>query len=113
MPKRLAEPSSTTNFSNDDIIAIVREIAASNAPVKERARTFGRRYTEFAEAFPHLFEMATSPNFDVERLIYMLELRARIQANETTVDKASTEIGQKMFDVYVKDMVKDMPPKNE
>lgn len=100
----------TVSFDNDAILAIVRDIGTSAVPARDRARVFGLKYPEFAAAFPSLFAMATAPDFDLDRLIYMLELRGRIQAKDTTLDAASTEVGQKLFNVYVKDVVDGIPP---
>jgi hypothetical protein len=109
MPKRGAEPASAESFDNAAILAIVRDIAASAVPVKERARIFSRRYPDFAETFPNLFEMATNPDMDIGRLVYMLEMRAKVASSKMNVENATAKVKEAMYDVYIKDIMEKLP----
>ena len=101
MPKRSA--GDEIDFSNDEIIEIVTDIRTSTLNPKDRARTYRRKYPEFAERFTALFEMVCAPSFDMTCLQSMLSLRERVISNKMTVDSASRIVGQDLYDKYVSD----------
>lgn len=94
-----------TVMASADILAIVREIRTSLdtavGSMKSRRAFFEKRYPEFAERFPHLFQMVFDPEFNMERFEYMIRLRNDIQSNRTTFENASKEVGQHMFNEYI------------
>lgn len=97
-PKREREP---IKLSTAEILMTVEAI--SRTPKKRRADEFA----DFAKEYPMLYEAACQPNFDLERLKYMLNLKDSIDRGENSLEKASIEVGQKLFDIYVKDKVND------
>lgn len=96
------------NMDVDEIRSIVNDLRTLGNSENKRQREGKRRYAAFAERYPMLFEMACKDNFDMQRFEYMLNLRASIDNRQTTVEAASREVGQRMFDIYVKDKI---PPK--
>lgn len=100
-PKRSREEA-LDGLSNEEILSIVREIVTSNGTTKEKMKTFSKSHPSFAERYPALLEMACAPNFDMQRLEYMLNLRGQIQSKARTVEDASIEVGQVLFNEYVK-----------
>lgn len=108
MTKRNREP--IDNMSSDDIRSIVLEISCAAGNPKDKQQTFQKRHPEFAERYPALFEMACHPNFDMSKLQYMLNLRDQITQKERTVEDASKEVGQTLFNEYVHPIVSNMPP---
>jgi hypothetical protein len=105
MSKRDIKDTSKQEFTNDEIMAIVSEISASPLKIKDRERTFRRKYPEFADRFESLFKMVCLPSFDVRCLMSMLEMRDRILSKQMTVDTASRIVGQGLFDKYVAEHV--------
>lgn len=99
--KRTREDT-TDHISTQEIQKIVLEIACAAGTPKEKENTFRRRYPEFAERYPALFEMVCLPTFDMAKLQYMLQLREQVMQKERTIDDASKEVGQSLFDEYVK-----------
>jgi hypothetical protein len=95
---------------SDEIMTIVREIREYTGSDKRRKAEFEKKYPDFVERYPMLFQLACEPTFDLDRLEYMIKLRESIKTQETTLEDASKEIGQKMFDIYVKDRIPE-PPK--
>jgi len=91
-----------TSLTADEIIKIVSEMRDMDALPKDRARYFKNKYPDFVERYPMLFEMACQTSFDMERFEYMINLKMKIDKKEDTVENASKEVGQKLFDTYVK-----------
>ena len=96
---------------NDEILRIVEEIQADPSDATTRFHKFKARYPEFVTRYPNLFDSCCEPNFDMQRLRYMLNLKASIDNKETTHEQASVEIGQRLFAKYVNPFVKDQKPK--
>lgn len=93
-------------LSNEELLVIVGVARAFEGSAKERRGMMERKYPDFLARYPFLFDMACQDNFDMERFQYMLNMRARVMGQDMSHYDASKEIGQKMFDVYVKDKVK-------
>lgn len=109
-PRKRSEPETTEQLSSEEIIEIVQKIAHYKGSSKDKQRVFRKTYPEFAERYPVLFEMSTQDDFDVNRLRYMLSLRARVEQSKLSQHDASARVGQMLFDSYVKDKIKDAPP---
>ena len=65
------------------------------------------------EKYPTLFfTIIENPTtFPISRLEEMLSLKKQIENNITTNEQASVHLGQKYFDEFVKDTVKDLDKK--
>lgn len=98
----------TTHFTSDEILRIVDDIRDSMTQgtvaggENARRQHFEKKYPEFADRHRHLFDMVCENEFDRDRLKYMLEMRDSIEKKDISFENASKQIGQKMFDVYVK-----------
>lgn len=90
---------------SQEILAIVKEMRDFEGSAKERRETFERKYPDFAKVYHHLFDMACETSFDMDKLVYMIEMRDKIRTRQMTTDQASKEVGQKFFDIYVKDKI--------
>ncbi len=93
-------------LSNEELLAIVQVARCFDGPSKERRAMIERRYPDFVARYPILCDTVCEDNFDMERFRYMLDMRAKVAAHNVSHFDASKEIGQKMFDIYVKDKVK-------
>ena len=109
-PKKRTHPEEPEQMTSDDILMIVEELHEYNGSAKEKQRVFRKKYPEFAEKYPVLFEMSTKEDFDYNRLRYMIQLRNNIQTARISQHDASAKVGQMLYDVYVKDKIKDVPP---
>lgn len=101
MSKR-ARDESMEHMKTDEIRKIVTEIVCAAGTPKDKEKIFRKRHPEFAERYSALFEMVCSPSPDMQKLLYMLELREKVMTQERTIDDASKEVGQTLFDEYVK-----------
>lgn len=52
-----------------------------------------------------LYEKICEDDFDMDRFKYMIELREQIHKKQQTVESASMEVGQRLFNIYVKPIV--------
>ena len=111
MTKRTREQQDDDNdqLPSNELLQIVKEINAYKGNYKMRKSVFSKKYPEFVKRYEHLFEMACEDGFDFERFLYMLNLRDKITTKATTLEAASVEVGQKMFDVYIKDNLPPVP----
>lgn len=109
--KRTHEDVDANDMANDEILKVVTEMTEDETrSPKEKKKFFQRKHPEFAERYSSLFEMACRPNFDMQKLRFMLAMRSKIQTNSMTVDQASAQVGQAMFNHYVKPIVDVTPP---
>jgi hypothetical protein len=92
-------------LDSDEMLRIVSEMCAYEGNERRKRAEFEVKYPDFVDRYPVLFKMACEPNFDVGRFKYMIGLRDDVLSRKTTLEDASKEVGQKMFDVYVKDKV--------
>lgn len=89
----------------DELMSIVKDIVSSKKTSRDKQKYCKRTYPDFVDRYPMLFEKVCEDNFDMERFIYMMELKEKIQKREHTIESASVEVGQKLFDEYVKPIV--------
>lgn len=94
---------------NDEIIRIVEEIVADSAEEESKFNTYKDKYNTFANRYPHLFMAACAPNFDMNRLRYMLRMKDAVDKDRLTQHQASVQIGNHMFTQYVKPFVDKDP----
>jgi hypothetical protein len=92
-------------YSSDEIIAIVQTIVAQSGSTKDKQRIVRKTFPEFAEKYPNLFQMACEPDFNVERLAYMLKMRDAVEQQKVTQHQASVSVGENLFQEYVKPLV--------
>lgn len=106
----------TTHFTSEEIMRIVDDIRSCidggmvAGGENARRQQFEKKYPEFADRHRHLFDMVCEDEFDRDRLKYMLAMRDSIEKNKISFEDASKEVGQKMFDVYVKPKIGGAAP---
>ena len=87
----------------DTILKISKEIRNSKHPNKKLH--FKIAHKEFATTYPLLFDMCCDDESDIKHLDYMTGMLQNIQDNKTSAEVASVDVGQKMFDHFVKPLV--------
>ena len=94
-------------MNKQEILDIVQTISNSKLSNKETA--FADKYINFKTAYPHLYQYAcNNKDINLEMLDCMLDKIENIKNNETTQEKASEEIGAKLYDNYIAHLVPDM-----
>lgn len=63
------------------------------------------KYSEFADRYPTLYALALQKNLDPAKLEMMLGMFSRISGGEMTYEDASKDVGQRLFDEFVKPLV--------
>jgi hypothetical protein len=104
------QKSEKVQLDSDEILKIAREINSYRGNTKDKQRVFRKRYPEFAENYPMLFEMSSQNDFDIKRLQFMLHMRDKVNESNVSQHDASAAVGQMLFNDYVKDKIKDAPP---
>jgi hypothetical protein len=66
---------------------------------------FDKKYPEFVQRYPILFDMCCDPRCDKQKLDYILSMYKKVENNSMTSQIASVNVGQHMFDTYVKPIV--------
>ena len=88
----------------DEIMEIARIIKKSKLTNKKQV--FSVEYKDFAQRYPILFDMCCTDNDqDLEQLQFMIKMLKNVQDNKMTRHVASTQVGQKLFDSFVKPSV--------
>ena len=81
--------------------------------IDEYKRMMMNKFYYIHEKYPTLFfTIIENPTtFPISRLEEMLSLKKQVENNTTTNEQASVHLGQKYFDEFVKDTVKDLDKK--
>lgn len=95
----------TKGLSDDEIMRVVREIAASPLPPDARRV----RYAGFAEAYPLLFDKACMGPVDEGMLRMMLRMRKRVEDDKISEDDANAAVGIVLAKKYVEPTLKALP----
>jgi hypothetical protein len=90
------------NLSNAEIMEIIKDIRNSTLSSKQREEHFEKKYSDFSDRYPYLFNMACSESFDEATLNYILTMREKVTSNKMSEFDASKVVGQKFFDKYMK-----------
>jgi hypothetical protein len=61
-----------------------------------------KKYSEFEEKYPKLFENVVSKDFDIDNLKYMLNQMNEISENNLSQHDASVGVGGMLVDKYIK-----------
>ncbi len=71
-------------------------------------------YADFAISYPGLFNtiIENPTKFDIERLLYMLDMKKKIQNNNITFETASNKIGQEYYNEYIKPLIDETDETN-
>lgn len=106
MPKRDNPEQAGDDMTSDEILAVVNAIRAMTGKARQRTMQAERAYPEFKERYPFLFDMVCSDDFDMGRFHWMMALKDRVEKQKNmTHEQASIQVGQALYDVYVKDKV--------
>jgi hypothetical protein len=98
--EKLPDYLDKSQFDSETIIQIIKNIQSYPATKDERINVFTEKYSQFAEMYPVLFDMACAPNFDYEKFNYMMKIREQIANKNRTVEHASAEIGNIFYNMY-------------
>lgn len=99
----------SSEIPTEQIMTIVDTIRQSN--VKDKAKHFDKIYENFKTKYPKLYEKACSNNeMDIVNLNFMLSMLNRMNNENMTQYDASAQVGQMLYDKYIHDNIKDLPP---
>ena len=103
--------SNCVQQERDAILRIAQTIRESRISNKEEH--FFDIYKNFSTRYPMLYKMCCEPDFDIEKLKYMLNLMANVEGNVTSYEEATKVVGQTLYDLYVDPVVKEQKPSTE
>jgi hypothetical protein len=96
----------------EKIKAIV--IAIRNTNVENKQQYFEDKYANFKKKYPKLFDMACSTEtMELSNLDFMLSMLSKMKDESMTQHDASVHVGQFMYDKYIHENIKDLPPTKE
>lgn len=99
----------TSALTTDHILTIVNTIRASN--VVNKAQHFENIYGNFKKQYPTLYAKACSDNeMDIANLTFMLGMLDKMKVDNVSQYDASAHVGQMLYDKYIHDNIKDLPP---
>ena len=95
-------------YTTEKIIEIIDEIRinyniANLEQIDDKTiKKIENNYKFFKERYPFLFDMTLKKEIDYTRLKWMLNMRENIIKNNITFENASKEVGQVMYNKYMK-----------
>lgn len=99
----------STTIPTEQIMTIVNTIR--NSKVQNKAKHFESIYGNFKTKYPTLYEKACSDNkMDIDNLNYMLGMLNKMNNENMSQFDASAHVGQMLYDKYIHDNIKDLPP---
>lgn len=99
----------SSEIPTEQIITIVDTIRQSK--IKDKASHFEKIYGNFKTKYPKLYEKACSNNeMDTANLNFMLSMLNKMNNENMTQYDASAQVGQMLYDKYIHDNIKDLPP---
>lgn len=103
------------NLNNyDEILALVEEIKRDDSmPMFKKISFYETKYPDFSERFPFILKKSCDPSFDFEFLKMMITKMKNVQTKDEdskkdAVHNASVEVGQQLYDKFIKHKVDDM-----
>jgi len=98
-----------SSIPNEKIVNIVKAISESKVPNKEQY--FENIYGNFKKQYPHLYAKACSDNqMDINNLTFMLSMLNKMKDDNVSQYDASAQVGQMLYDKYIHENIKDLPP---
>ena len=95
--------------STEQIMTIVNTIRQSK--VKDKAKHFENIYENFKTKYPTLYAKACSNDkLDTANLDFMISMLDKMNNENMTQYDASAHVGQMLYDKYIHDNIKDLPP---
>ena len=89
---------------DEELKNIVYEIVndeLSYGSVERKHTYYKTKYPAISEKFKILIQKACEPEFDVDKFIWMMNMKHRIDDNKMTAHDASVEVGKVLVDEYV------------
>lgn len=103
--KRKHDEVEPEQLNTQELLSVVSEMMQDSSSEKDKKRIYRKKYPQFVEGYPVLFEMACRPDFDFLRFQQMLALKDSVEKGRLTQHDASVKVGKSLYDVYVKDKV--------
>lgn len=109
----------TKVWSDDKLLKMINKIIkdSQEEPMKTLFESkkpafrhaMAEKYEEFMVAYPALFETILNDpkNFEMGRLLRMLDLKKKIGVGDISYEDASSKIGQEYYDEFVKPHVNE------
>lgn len=108
-PRQIQEVNMSNSLSSDNIMAIVKSI--QDASVQDKDTYFSNKYANFKSRYPILYGLACKKEkIDTATLQYMLNMLGQMESNSLSQYDASANVGQMLYDKYIHDNIKDLPP---
>lgn len=93
----------------EQILAIVQAI--QSASIRNKEEHFAQQYADFKTKYPMLYKMACSPEkMDINNLKYMISVLQKMEDTNISQFDASARVGHMLYNKYIHDQVKDLPP---
>jgi hypothetical protein len=104
---------------DNELIDIVTEIVADEIPypsVETKLSHYRNKYPAICEKYKVLMQKACEPDFDMDKFIWMINIKKKVDTNRISAHDASVKVGQSLVDQYITPNLGDgsshsIPPK--
>lgn len=89
---------------DEELKEIVYEITMddlSYGSPEKKLEYYKSKYPAISEKYKILFQKVCEPEFDVDKFIWMMQMKSRIDDNNITPHNANVEVGKALVDEYV------------
>lgn len=103
-----------TTYTNNQLKDIVYEIRNSALSESRKKDVFGKKYPEFLEKYPSLFQCALDSNFPLTFFEFMIEQKSKFFDNgDSNLDQGDQVVYEKLREFYITPHIENVPePRN-
>lgn len=87
-----------------DIKDLIIEIVEDKSLYKSSSNKneyYRAKYPTLSEQYKVLIQKACEPDFDIDKFLWMLDMKSQVDAKKITTHEASVEVGKVLVDQYV------------
>lgn len=88
----------------DDLKSAIIDDVCKNTTMSEREKleVYSKKYSDLYAMYPQLFKKACEPNFDVDKLVWMLNMLENVHSNGVSKHNADVCVGERLVNEHIK-----------
>ena len=81
---------------------VLEEMKDSSLKGEEKQKYFVSKYNQLANKYPMIFKKASEPNFDYQKMFWMIDKQDNVNRKNISQHEASIEIGEELVNEHIK-----------
>lgn len=93
----------------DALKSAIIDDMCKNTSLSEKGKLeyYSKKYDDLYAIYPNLFKKACEPNFDVEKLAWMLNMLENVNSQGVSKHDADVRVGERLVDEHIKPKLGD------